>query len=297
MGAQRHRVTEQRPGFHPGAGDSGQLDLAHPDRALPVHLQPAVEVAGGERQFGPGDQPEGVRAERHHARHDLVHPGQLVRRVREPPLADRAEHQQGAQLQLVVAGADPPHHRQGGQGMLDRRRAVTDVHGQLGQQAVRHGARPRAVLVADQGQHALGGLDRADRIAGVLALVTEPLAGRGRRLPVGVGGERRQPLIEPRGAAPVGGVGCEPVRKAAQAGRSYASSTRTRPEMYTLPPGSGPSWRSSSISGPLASPPPIIIELFKVIAAAARAASARSGGGRQPRTASATARATATSRR
>jgi hypothetical protein len=75
--------------------------------------------------------------------------------------------------------------------MLDRRRVVTDVHGQLGQQPVRHRARPRAVLVADEGQYALGGLDRAGWIAGVLALVTEPLAGGGRCVPVGVGGERR----------------------------------------------------------------------------------------------------------
>ena len=103
--------------------------------------------------------------------------------------------------------------------MLDRRRVVTDVHAQLGQQAVRHRARPRAVLVAAEGQYALGSLDRADRIAGILALVTEPLAGGGRRVPVGVGGERRQPLRKPGGAGPVGSVGRGPVRKAADVDR------------------------------------------------------------------------------
>jgi ABC-2 type transport system permease protein len=37
MRTQRHRFTEQHPRFPSGAGDSWQLNLAHPDRALPVH--------------------------------------------------------------------------------------------------------------------------------------------------------------------------------------------------------------------------------------------------------------------
>jgi hypothetical protein len=219
MRTEHHRRTEQDPRFHPGAGDSGQLNLAHPGRGLPVQFQPVPEIAGGERQLGLAHDPEGVPAERRRARGDLVHPAELVRRVREPALADRAEHQQGAQLQFVVTGTDPLHHRQGDPGVLDRRRVVTDVHGQLGQHGVRHRPRPGAVLVPDEVQDALGGLDRAGWIAGVLALVTEPLAGGGGRVPVRIGSQRHQPGTEPGDAGLAGGVGRQPVREAARPGR------------------------------------------------------------------------------
>ena len=69
---------------------------------------------------------------------------------------------------------------------------------------------------------------------GVLALVTEPLAGGGRRVPVGVGSQRRQSLRGNPGCTKKASRRRRPLAgaEAARVAGSNASSTRTRPEVY-----------------------------------------------------------------
>ncbi len=194
--AQRHGVAEQHPRFQPGQGDSGQAHRAHAGRALAVQAQAVGVVAGRERQLGLAEHAHGPAAERRRGLADVVDPAELVLRVGEPPVGDRAQHEQRAELELVVAGAEPPHHRQGGGGVLDRRGPVADVHGELGQGGPRHRRRPGAVIVAGQRQGALGGGDRARHVPGVLPHMADPLAGGERGRPVFAVGEPLKPAHE-----------------------------------------------------------------------------------------------------
>ena len=68
-------------------------------------------VAAREHQLSVADQAEGSPAEYHRALDDRVDPVQLGLRLGEAPLGDRAEGELAAELDLVVAGAQPLHDR------------------------------------------------------------------------------------------------------------------------------------------------------------------------------------------
>ena len=162
--AKRHRITEHDPGPLSRLDDSREPQLAHPGRDLAVKAQADGVVAAGERQFGTADLAED-RAEYVRSPHCPVDSAELVLRVSEPAVGDGAQHEQRAQLDLVIGGAEPLHDRQRGLGVPDRGGAVAHGHGQLGQQGPRHRRGPRAVVVDGERQRTLGGLHRADRIA------------------------------------------------------------------------------------------------------------------------------------
>ncbi len=163
---------------------------------------------------------------------------------------------------------------------------------------MRHRPRPRAVLVADEGQDALRRPRsrrpdrRRSRARGrATGWRRPPCAGRGRR-------PRPRAAHGTLGAGPVGGVGRQPVRKAGAVGRVVREQhpDQAREVHVAARIGAKLAQQGSSI-GPSASRRRSSSSCSTVIAIAARAAFARSGGGSQPRTASATAPARATSRR
>ena len=240
MGAQRHRLTEQHPRLDSGPGESGQLDLAHPGRGLPVQLEPGAGVAGGERQLGPADLAEGGPAERRRARRRSGPPGRA-----RPPRPRAAPRRSRRTPAGCAAGA---RHRW--------RRSAASPAGRSGHarppprgHRCAWSARPAgsAASPGTTGRPRRGrgpgraGRPRSRRPDRRRSRARDRATGWRRRRCAGRG-RRPAPRAarETRGSGPVGGAGRrQPVRKAAGPAESYASSTRTRPERYTLPPGSG----------------------------------------------------------
>jgi len=193
MRTQCHGVAEQHPRFNARQGDSRKPHRTHAGGGLAVDAQALDVVAGRERQFGPADKAHGTPAKRSGDLADLFDPVEFVLRVGEPSVGDRAQREQRPQLDLVVAGTEPPHHRQGGLGVPDRRGPVTDLHGELSQHRMRHRRGPGAVSVGGQRERARSRRDRADRVASVLVQDTQPLAGGERSRPVLAVGEPPEP--------------------------------------------------------------------------------------------------------
>jgi hypothetical protein len=77
-------------------------------------------VTGRQRQLGPAGLTHGVRAEPGWQFANAVDLIEFVRCLGEPSVGDRAHHKRRAEAYLVVGGAEPHHHRQGGPGVLDR---------------------------------------------------------------------------------------------------------------------------------------------------------------------------------
>ena len=131
---------------------------------------------------------------------DLLEPGLGVV---EPPLGDRAEYEERLKLNLIVASAQPAHYVQGGAGVLDRGAAVAKLHGQLGDLGAEHGWLPGSVVFVQQRQRALGGLERAGGISGVLAYLAQPVEGGRGGAGIGVASEPLQPVGEAVGVGRV----------------------------------------------------------------------------------------------
>jgi len=123
---------------------------------------------------------EGPSTEDRPASRCEVDPVQLSFSLCQSPIGDGAIHQDGPDLDLVVNGANPSQDWQSHSRMPHGRGTIAHVHGQLGQQGMRHGRRPGSVIVAYQRESTLGRRDSACRVAFVLQQAAQPVARRHR---------------------------------------------------------------------------------------------------------------------
>ena len=234
--------------------DSRELYLAHPGRALAVDAQAGGVVAGGERQLGVADLAQRAPAERGPVSVDAVHPAEFLLRVREPAVSDRAQREQRAELDLVVAGAEPlasPAARPWRARPRRRgRRRAWSAGPAWSAASPRTRGRPRPA----QRERALGRRDRAGRIAGVLAQVAEPLAG----------GERGAPVLAAASCS------SRAMTRRRRPGRTRASPASS-PDMHARRHESGLSRSRTSRSRSNARRAPVISALANVIITAAQA--------------------------
>ena len=183
MRHERERLAEQRPRLHAGRLDPREPQPASAGRALAVEAKPGRDVAARERELGVRRPAEGDRRRRgSRARRSRRARSSSALGVREAAPRRSAQSTSSARSWTTSSiGPQPLHHRQRGAGVLLGRRAVAEVHRQVGEAGVEDRRRPRPFVVRGRAPaRPTAAATAPSRVAGVLARVGEPLTRRHR---------------------------------------------------------------------------------------------------------------------